>query len=393
VARKPFYLVLRLDRLIAGRPAYYCRFRDVEGNLLPWVSTGETARTRAELWALGRLGENRERRETITFEAFVAGFWSPEGAFAQGRAAHGFSLSKGYLEIAEGYTRNHFEPAWGSHRLRDLTPGRIDAWIVRLRREGTLAAASVNKLLQTLRTILGQAVAEGYLTENPAAFVKPVRAERTPRGILTPAEVALLLSSPRPWADYKHYALNLFALTTGARMGEVRGLLVENVKADHVAIRTSWEQGHGLKPLKYNSVWDEPICDRVAEALSKVIAEYRPSSLVFYGAEPDTPMSKSCIEGHLYRALEAVGIPEVERRKRGITFHSHRHFLNTLLRSRGVPGSKIRQITGHRTPQMSDWYTHYRADDFREVVAAQEGLFKHHRRLGGPPARGRSKAR
>ena len=85
-------------------------------------------------------------------------------------------------------------------------------------------------------------------------------------------------------------------------------------------------------------------------------------------------MTKSCIEKNLYKALSAVGIPEVERRKRGITFHSHRHFLNTLLRSHGVPGSKVRQVTGHRTPSMSDWYTHYRASDFQEVVAVQEKL-------------------
>jgi len=391
VARKPFYLVLRRDRLIKGKPTYYCRFRDAEGGLLPWASTGETAKTRAELWAQAQLREGIERRETVTLKEYVKGFWKPDGAFASGRAAHGFSLSRGYLEIAEGYTRNHLEPAWGAHRLRDLTPGRIDAWIVRLRREGELAPATINKLLQTLRTILGQAVSEGYLSENPAAFVKPVRAERTPRGILTPEEVARLLASPRPWADYRHYALNLFALTTGARMGEVRGLLVENVKADHVQIRHSWEEGHGLKPPKYNSVRDVPVSDRVARALGRVIRETRPRALVFFGDVPDRPMSKSCIEKNLYRALEAVGIPELERRRRGITFHSHRHFLNTLLRSRGVPGSKVRRITGHRTPSMSDWYTSFSRHDYQEVVTAQEGLFKR-RRLAGQ-ARGRGRAR
>ena len=345
------------------------------------MSTGEPARTRAELWALGCLGQDREHRESITLEAFVKDFWNLEGAFARARLDRGFTLSHGYLEIAEGYTRKHLVPTWGTFRLRELTPGKIDAWIVRLRREGELAPATVNKLLQTLRTILGQAVAEGYLAENAAAFVKPVKAERGGRGILTPAEVAQLLAGPELWADYRHYALNLLALTTGARMGEVRGLLVENVKADHVQIRHSWEQGHGLKPPKYGSIRDVPICERVAEALGQVISKYRASSLVFYGATPDKPLSKNCIEKNLYRALAAVGIPEVERRRRGIVFHSHRHFLNTLLRSRGVPGSKVRQITGHRSPQMSDWYTHYRAEDFVEVVEAQKQLLQDDRRV------------
>lgn len=374
MARKAFYLVRRNDRLAGGKPVYYCRFRDAEGNLLPWVSTGQTNKTRAELWAIGRLGRDQERRENITLKDFAKDFWNPQGTFAQGRAAHGFTLSRGYLEIAESYTQNHLIPAWGACRLRELTPGKIDAWIVRLRREGALAPATVNKLLQTLRTILGQAVAEGYLAENPAAFVKPVKAERGGRGILTPVEVARLLAGPEIWTDFRHYAINLFALTTGARLGEVRGLLVENVKADHVQIRHSWEEGHGLKPPKYNSIRDVPICERVAKALGRVIADYRPSSFVFYGSCLDKPISKSAIEHNFYRTLQAIGISEVERRKRGLTFHSHRHFLNTLLRSRGVPGSKVRQISGHRTPQMTDWYTHFKLEDFREVVKAQEGL-------------------
>jgi integrase len=85
-------------------------------------------------------------------------------------------------------------------------------------------------------------------------------------------------------------------------------------------------------------------------------------------------MTKSVIEKHFYRALRSIGINEEERRARGIVFHSHRHFLNTWLRSHGVPGSKVRQIAGHRSQKMSDLYTHYRAADFVEVVTIQGEL-------------------
>ena len=300
MAKKSFYLVRRKDRLTSGKPTYYARFRNTEGDLLPWRSTGQTSKTRAELWAIKHLAKSKERRENITLESFTEGFWSPDGAFAQGCADRGFTLSNGYLDIAEGYTRNHLLPAWGSWKLRDLTPCKIDAWIVSLRKVGKLAPATVNKLLQTLRTILGQAVAEGWITDNPAAFVKPVREQRTRRGILTPDETRRLLASPEPWANNRHYALNMLALITGSRMSEVRSLLVENVKADHVQIRHSWEEGYGLKEPKYGSLRDVPISDRVAEALSCVIRDTEPESIVFYGeAGKDRPMTKSCIEKNL----------------------------------------------------------------------------------------------
>lgn len=75
-----------------------------------------------------------------------------------------------------------------------------------------------------MRTILPQAVSEGLIKENPAALVRRVKLVQAERGILTMAEVKRLLSSARVWKECKHYALNLFAVSTGARMGEIQGL-------------------------------------------------------------------------------------------------------------------------------------------------------------------------
>jgi hypothetical protein len=52
--------------------------------------------------------------------------------------------------------------------LRDLSAKQIDAWLVELYRTGDIAPATINKLLQTLRTILERAVIDGWLEENPA---------------------------------------------------------------------------------------------------------------------------------------------------------------------------------------------------------------------------------
>jgi hypothetical protein len=87
---------------------------------------------------------------------------------------------------------------------------------------------TVNKLLQTLRTILAQAVAEGRIAENPATFVKPVRAQGIERGILTPEEFARLLSTHSLWDDYRHHAINLLAATTGTL-----GRIARTVHGEH----------------------------------------------------------------------------------------------------------------------------------------------------------------
>jgi hypothetical protein len=85
------------------------------------------------------------------------------------RAAHGRALSRTYLDIADGYTRNHLLQTRGEYRLRDFTARNLDSWTVALHREAALEPATINKLLQTLRMILGQAVLmAGSVTTLPA---------------------------------------------------------------------------------------------------------------------------------------------------------------------------------------------------------------------------------
>ena len=59
---------------------------------------------------------------------------------------------------------------------------------------------------------------------------------------------------------------------------------------------------------------------------------------------------------------------------RRIGFHSWRHKLNTILRAAGVPDSKIPLLTGHRSADMTDWYTTFLETDMEDVTAAQVTL-------------------
>ena len=375
--RRPYSLHTRPRSKKNPRPVWYAQFRDETGQYSSAVSTGCTRHDDAVRWCEQQLKRQGERREAITFATYVKGFWDQNAPFATDRAAHGRGVSNGYLDIAEGYTRNHLLPVWGKERLRDLSAKRLDAWLVELFRSGELAPATINKLLQTLRTILERAVLDGWIEENPADHVKSIRVPSLNRSILSPTEALRLLATPKPWSDFRHYAINVLAATTGIRMGEVRALLVENVKPDHVEIRRSWEQGYGPRPPKADSVRDVPISPKVSAILFKVIEEAQPTGLMFYGrSDMDTPMSKGVIEHHLKRALCIIGIPVAEQARRHLTFHAWRHFLNSMLRSHGVADVKTRRITGHRTEAMTDWYTDWKALDISEVVSIQTALLE-----------------
>ena len=76
-----------------------------------------------------------------------------------------------------------------------------------------------------------------------------------------------------------------------------------------------------------------------------------------------------------YTALGKIDITEEERQERRITFHSHRHFLNTVLRSARIPDPLVQRVTGHRTQEMTEHYSHFALEDFGDVVKVLEKVF------------------
>ncbi len=391
---EPYHIIQRKTR--KGKKVFYVRFLDQKtGRTLTERSSGQTSRSAAVRWAEAEMEKIRDRSESAgTVESLADGFWDWDAPYARGRRARGKPISHGTLDVAESNTRNHIIPRWGSTHVSDITAAEIDTWILSLEEEKGLSAATVNKLLQTMRTLLDGAVGRGWLRYNPAKAVEPLSVRHEERGVLTDEEIRALLRWPGPFRDYRVYTMNLLAFCTGLRIGEARGLMVGDVHNDHIVIRHSWEEGYGIKPPKNGRSRAVPVPEQAKEALQKVIADFEPESLVFYGRTSSTPLSKSYVLNGLRDAIVTMkleGDPEVdgmsdqelaERRKqilqktakRRIGFHSWRHKLNTMLRAAGVPDAKIRLLTGHRTPDMTDWYTKFLETDMEDVTAAQTKL-------------------
>ena len=346
------------------------------------ISTGQTSKASAALWTQNYIEQKanaekikEEERHNILFSEYAIGFWAHEGLYAIGRRARLRSISKGFLDSREGVTRIHLLPYWGNYKLRDITPKKVDRWVIDLASDNRIAPSSVNQRLQVLKIMLDQACTQEYLKENPAQYIKPVANLYKKKGVLSLEEVRRLLD-PSNWIDYRQYTIGLLTLATGIRISEVRGLQVSQVHPNFVQIHTAWEEKYGLKEPKCGSLRDIPITQKIYTTIQEVIESSGATELVFYGANHNSPMSKSWIEKSLYRAMERIGIDDIERRQRNITFHSLRHTTNTILRSAGIADSKVRMITGHREESMTERYTHFRAENFQEISQVQNAMIE-----------------
>jgi len=181
------------------------------------VSTKQTSKTAAALWTqkyLEDLANDELRQEqerlNITLSEFAVGFWDHDGDYAQSRRARLRTVSKGFLDNRASVTKNHIIPQWGEYRLRDITPKKIDRWVIDMASDNRIAPATINQRLQVLKVILDEACKREHLTDNPSQYVKPVGNHYKEKGVLSLEEVRNLLT-PTLWEEYKHYTI---ALTT-----------------------------------------------------------------------------------------------------------------------------------------------------------------------------------
>jgi integrase len=359
-----------------NRYMHYVKFRDPEtGDYGNAVSSGYTNRDDAVRWAEKQVASGLVASKNPRFKDYVEGFWDRDSRYAQGRIAREKAISDGTLEISKGNTEKHLVPKWGSLRLQSISAGQIDSWVIDLHKNSELKSATINKLLQTLRTLLGQAAKDKILLHNPAREVEPLKEHPEERGTLTTEELQKLFELPDIWPDDIHRTINLLAACTGMRLGEIRGLGLGALQDGSLSIHRSWEQRHGFKDPKCGSFREIPLCKDLSDALARVKTSTAPEDILFYGRHRKTlPLSKSVIEKYFREALPKIGVSDEERKARNLTFHSYRHSVITILRSAGVADSKVHYVAGHKQSGIQGLYTHYGPADLNELAQFQECL-------------------
>jgi integrase len=375
----PFQIVLRHDT--GGKPVYYARFRGDDDELLPWRSTGLESKTAARAWAQREIKRGSAASTRVTFAKYAENWWTKNHPYVEGRIARGHKLTATYLVVMRGHLANHVLPYFEDRRLAQITARQIEDWILKLRRE-RLAPQTINHALRCLKVMLKEAARHAIISRDPSAFITGLAERPVERGILTGEEVRRLFDEKRiskTWGgDRKHYVLNLLAASTGMRMGEIQALPIGAVHDNYVEISQSWERRDGIKAgTKTGAGRVVPLPAFTARHVRELVAAspyQEHDDLVFHGHDRHTPITPRMILAGLYGALEAIKITPAEREERNITFHSWRHFINTALRVAKVADPLVQRVTGHRTAQMTDHYSHFALEDFRDVMKVQERL-------------------
>lgn len=208
---------------------------------------------------------------------------------------------------------------WCKDKLASQAKQAVDKFIADC--HGSYKPSSVNRSIGVLKKALKIAWDQGIASEDFGAKIRRIPENNERIEWISPEQAALIAAKT---SDRVRAAIWI-ALLTGCRRGEVLQIEKDDIKSDHIVIRSQT-----TKTLKTRIV---PIVPALRPWL-----EFIPIGLKASG-----------IQSGFRRAAAAVGLGHMH-------FHDLRHGCATTLVSLGVDLYTIQQILGHSTPRMTQRY-------------------------------------
>jgi integrase len=156
-------------------------------------------------------------------------------------------------------------------------------------------------------------------------------------------------------------------------MGEVRGLLWEDIADGVIHINHNWQEKEGIKGCKKGSEGYVPMVRAVADLVNAVrgpdvtpglyVDDFKPCPLIgpkdfVMALKPYHPISREYLWEAMSRELASIGITEEDRKRRNIVFHSLRHSFVTFCRVAGLSDFEVMSMSRHKDVKMLDRYSH-----------------------------------
>jgi integrase len=325
---------------------------------------------------LFRLGELVPHAKIPTFAEYAVDWWNIKTCkYVQQRALRK-PITASTVDLFRQLLDAHLLPYFGSMPLDTIDANTVEDWILEQTKKG-YKNATINSHMVCLHIMMKDTVRRKILKFNPIESVKKLPIGAHQIEILTPGEVRKLFPENwnTVWKNHYVFMANKLAAFTGMRIGELSGLRGEFVFDGYVQVCAQWCKKYGYTGTKTKKSRDIPITKTIREELEKLIT-LNGDGYLFSNDGGKTPLCREFLTRGLGNALECIGVTKAEQKRRGITMHSWRHYLNTTLRMANVSDSKIREVTGHSSQQMTDLYTHFNTREFTEVLNVQESMLE-----------------
>jgi integrase len=260
---------------------------------------------------------------------------------SNGRKA--FSTRDGY----ECYLDNWILPRWQNHKLNQVKPVAVEAWLDSIKRaRGTRA-----KIRNIMSAVFNHAMRYEWLDANPIKLVRQsAKRERTP-DVLALAELQLLLSN----LDVRERTLVLLDAATGLRVSELLALRWEDVNfktLDLSVTRSIWHQVVGnckteasAKPVPLDSYMAEDLLEWRRTSPYPMPHDWVFASPTMKGKQPYWP--DNLMKRYIRPVAQKAGI------QKRVGWHTFRHSFGTLLKANGEDIKTVQELLRHANSRIT----------------------------------------
>jgi integrase len=309
-----------------------------------------------------------------TFAVYARGWWDYDSCEYLKKRKGRRAISKSYAAAGDYVVRVHLLPAFGDRCLDTFTAHEIDTWLSSCKDRG-YSNNTANVAFKILKIMLGEATLAGIISANPCASVELLKNDSKKIEILTIAEIKKMFPKnwKTIWDDEIYYILNKLAACTGMRFGELLGVKGVYLFSGYINVCGQVTGRFGYGDTKSHKARKIPITKEIENDLLR-LKKQNGDGYLFSLDKGETAVSRPRVYKALFAALERIGIDDKERRRRNISMHCWRHFLNTELLANNITETKVRSITGHSSENMTRHYEHLDTNQLAEVLAVQENL-------------------
>ena len=358
--REPFTVFPR--KLVSGKTVYYFRTYGPDGRRTTAHSTGKTNKTQARNYCADLLSQGLLYSSTgMTFGIYADNFFDENSQWYSDKVqtSKGKAQPVAYntLRVYRHSLNTHILPFFRGYKLIDIKPYHIKEFRSKLL-EKEVSNSVINTTCCVLKIIFSYAISDQLITINPMASIPMMYQNARIRSAFSLEELKDIFDSRWRKPEYKMFCIT--AAVTGMRISEVCALRKETLFDNYINVKDQ-RIGWDLLPVKDGEKRKVRICVSLQRLLSEC---YKPGNDFIFNDIQNT-----------YRRAFYLNT-ESDRKNKGLTFHSLRHFFNTYLLTNGISEIKVKSVLGHSSGKgsMTERYANFRPEDFDDVAELQEKL-------------------
>jgi integrase len=318
---------------------------------------------------------------------YLRRFWDYDRSpYIAEKLSHGGRMGKTHARCCLERVNLYWAPYFAGKKIGEVSKQNLKDFSVHIAQEHPeLSTMTLRQIRLVGVTALKWAFANELIPTDPTIGLTGYTGKGKKRGVLSPQETEDLFKLD--WKDKRSMLINLVAMTTGLRIGEILALKGENVGEKYLTVENSFSAIDGLKSTKTEEDRIVPIIPVIRDAMLN-LARLNPhgNGYVFFGEKKDRPLNSDAPLRELKRmllALHAGENPSDEKikesedywKKRNVVFHSWRHFYASRMTDK-IEARKVMLATGHKTEAVFKGYSgHALESDLMDVAVTAGEVF------------------